>query len=276
MEKTKTEKTKISRIRKIVLFLAVTAAALVFAAGVNAASYKNQWINANGRYYYYNAKGNMLTGIHKLRNGKKYYFDSEGRQRTGWIQHNGRYYFFRVSNGAGGYLLRKRTINGIRVNALGRAIYDSRGAQKLRIMVQANNELFAQCNADTTKPQKRWIMFEYTKNHYTVSTMPDYTGYHDWDMMYAEFMLTRGYGDCYAFAATYGYFLNAIGYADPLVVASGGHAWAELYGYFYDPNWATEIGSEKCFCVLASLSGISGRPDWASNRAYIKHLNTMD
>ena len=234
----------------------------------------NKWVKSNGRYYYYNSKGQMLTGIRKIK-GKKYYFDSEGRQRTGWINHNGRYYFFKIANGSKGSMVTNRVVNGIKLNSLGRAIYDSRGKSKLVVMVKANEELFAQTNADMKMSTKRWVMFEYTKNHYTVSSMPEYGDYYDWDIAYADFMLFRGYGDCYAFAAVYGYFLNAIGYADPLVVASGGHAWAEVKGYFFDPNWATVIGSYMCYCVPSYLSGASGRPDWARNRAYIKHLNTL-
>ena len=259
--------------KRILMFALVLTAVFAFTAAAKAENYRNTWVNKDGRYYYYNSKGVKLTGIRKVK-GKKYFFDSKGRQRTGWVKHNGRYYFFKISNGANGKMVRNKTVNGIRLNALGRAVTDSRGLAKLRVMVRANEELFAQTNANMKMSTKRWIMFEYTKNHYTVSSMPEYGDYYDWDIMYADFMLFRGYGDCYAFAAVFGYFCNAIGY-DTYVVASGGHAWTEVKGYYFDSNWATVIGSDMCYCVPGYLSGVNGRPDWANNRLYIKDLNVL-
>ncbi len=259
--------------RRVLTLILILTAVFVFATSA-AAGYKNKWVNKDGRYYYYNSKGVKLTGIRKIK-GQKYYFDSEGRQRTGWINYKGRYYFFNIANGAKGKIVTNRKVNGIRLNSLGRAVYDSRGLSKLRVMVKANEMVFSQTNANQKMATKRWIMFQFIQDYYTVSAMPEYGDYYDWDIMYADFMLFRGYGDCYAYAAVYGYFCNAIGYQDTLVVGSGGHAWTEVKGYFFDSNWATVIGSDMCYCVPAYLSGVSGRPDWANNRANIKHLNTL-
>lgn len=215
-----------------------------------------------------------MWGIHTI-NGQKYYFNNSRNQQTGWVKYKNDYYFFRQKRKAGGYMLKNTKIDGVSLGADGKAVISSTAVQrKLNVMVKAAQIVNSLTNPDQKMCTKRKIMFEYTKTHYTVSAIPDlFTGVSDWDVAYAEWMLNRGYGDCYAFAGAFAYFVNAIGYANPVMAGSGGHAWVEQKGLYYDPNWATEIGSAACYAVPRALSGVDGRPDWANNGRDKKNID---
>ncbi len=243
-------------------------------AGVQAKSLKNKWVHVGSQYKFYNKYEKPMWGIHTI-NGKQYYFNNKRNQETGWVKYKDGYYFFRQKRKSGGYMLTNTKVDGVSLGADGKAVISSSAVQrKLNVMVKAAQVVNSLTNPDQKMCTKRRIMFEYTKTHYTVSAIPDlFTGVSDWDVAYAEWMLSRGYGDCYAFAGVFAYFVNAIGYANPLMVGSGGHAWVEQKGLFYDPNWATEIGSEACYAVPRALSGVNGRPDWANNGTYKKNID---
>ena len=62
----------------------------------------------------------------------------------------------------------------------------------------------------------------------------------NWDISGAEQMLLRKsyggmYGNCYLFAASFGYMANAVGYSDVQVCAYYGHGWVSVNGVIYDP-----------------------------------------
>ena len=257
------------------LIIMVLTLMLVPAAARNAqAAVKNKWVHTGNQYKYYNKDGKAMWGIHTI-GDKKYYFNNSRNQQTGWVKYNGAYYFFRQKRKASGYMLTNTRVDGVQLGADGKAVVSSQAVQrKLEVMVKAASVVNSQTNPDQKSCIKRKIMFEYTKNHYTVSAIADlFTGVSDWDVAYAEWMLNRGYGDCYGFAGVFAYFLNAIGYSNSTMACSGGHAWVEQKGLFYDPNWATEIGSAACYAVPRALSGVNGRPDWANNGTYKKNVD---
>ena len=263
--------------RKLLVLFAVLLVSISCACAVQAASKqakrRNKWVKTAYNCYYFDRNGKRVrNGIHKI--GKRsYYFNSSGAQRTGWRYINGKYYYFRRKNGKNGYLVTNSRVDGIYVDGAGVAQPSSRGLDKLDVMARATLIVDSHTRAVMSMTEKKRKMFLYTVNHYSVGTTPDLTGERDWDLAYADWMMSREYGDCYAFAGVFAYFLKAIGYPDPLMVASGGHAWTELNGRFYDSNWARVIGVDKTFDVPAYLSGTDGRPDWASNRRDIWHTN---
>ena len=265
-----------SRKRLLLLFLMLLVSiscALAVQAAPKQAKHRKKWVKTAYNYYYYNKQGKKLrNGIHKI-GSRSYYFNSSGAQRTGWRYVDGEYYYFRRKNGKNGYLVTNSMVDGIYVNGKGAARPSSRGRDKLDVIARATLIVDQHTRATMSMTEKKRQMFLYTVNHYSVGTTPNLTGERDWDLAYADWMMSRGYGDCYAYAGVYAYFLKAIGYPDPLMVASGGHAWTELNGRFYDSNWARVIGVEKTFNVPAYLSGKDGRPDWAPNRVDIWHTN---
>ena len=233
---------------------------------------KKGWVYENGSYKYYK-DGAALKGVQQI--GKKTYdFASNGAQRTGWQVIGGKYHYFRLKNKSKGYQVCGQFMDGIYLDAKGVAQADSTAARrKLALMAECQQLVQHVCSPSMSKSAKRRALFFYMMGNFTVRAIPDLTRRSDYDVAYAQWLLDSGAGDCYCFGALYAYLLNAIGYTNPLFVASGGHAWSEVGGKVYDPNWATVIGFEKCFGVPAYLSGVDGRPKWAQNRVYIFSVN---
>ena len=51
------------------------------------------WMTKDGKTYYFDEKGYMLTGLRTIEDGT-YFFDADGVLSTGWQQQDGKYYFF--------------------------------------------------------------------------------------------------------------------------------------------------------------------------------------
>ena len=236
---------------------------------------KAKWIHTGGHYYYQNNRGIRVRGTFKTINNKTYFFDKSGIQRTGWRYYRGNYYYFQRKNGRHGYMLKNTIMDGVKLGSDGMAILKSdRAYRKVNVIARATRLVDSLTTEDMNMPEKKQMMFRYVRTSMKVSVTPDLTKYNeDWDVAYAEWMLDHRAGDCYAFGAVYAYILKAIGYEDPMMVASGGHAWAEMKERVYDPNWATVIGPDLTYNVPYNESGTQGRPDWVHNRVYILHVN---
>lgn len=58
----------------------------------------NKWVYKDGKYYYYDSNGNIYKGWLDL-DGKRYYLDkTTGVMKTGWLKENNKWYYFK-SNG---------------------------------------------------------------------------------------------------------------------------------------------------------------------------------
>ena len=246
-------------IRGLLALLAV----LLLALPAGAATKKNTFVKSGKKYYYYNSKGKKAKGLTTV--GKKtYYFDSNGVQRVGWRVIDGRYYFFTIKNGKKGCMVKSSKVDGITLNSKGVATGGSEAARKLWVLAKAQSIVDSQTQPADTKANKRLIMYVYTKNRYKNIIIPNLFTSGSWDVPYAEWLYTRGTGDCYAYAAGYAYFLNAIGYNSVYVEHSGNHAWVSRKGYYFDPHWDMTYKTMLCYNVKASLSGVGKRPDWSS------------
>lgn len=106
--------------------------------GQASSSSSGTWKTIKGRHYYYNARGKKVKG--KVKIGSRYYFfDKNGIQRYGWKKIKNNYYFFRISTGTtGAYMLTSTTINGIALDASGRASKSGSNLRKLKLMTEAN------------------------------------------------------------------------------------------------------------------------------------------
>ena len=228
-----------------------------------------KWVRKNGYYYYYRNKKKLKNGIFRI-GQKKYCFDKKGRQRTGWRKIGKYKYYFSIRNGKNGYMLAGRKVDGVALKKNGRAApKGERARKKLPILIKVQQMTDKIVKPTMSKSKKLKICFEYVKNHFSGYDIHD-LGHmrQNWELEYAAFMLNNGFGDCYCYAATFAYFANAIGYSHVMSVNSGGHGWTEINGKFYDPNWANVIGTDKCYAVPASLSGVAGRPKWGSYGLY--------
>ena len=231
---------------------------------------KGRWVKKKGYYYYCKANGKKLKkGIHEI-GGKKYYFDKKGRQRTGWRKVNGHTYFFRLKNGKGGYMIKGKKVNGIRLKKSGRASpQGERARQKLSLLLEVQKITDGIGKPTTPKDKRLKSCYKYIKRHYNAGIVPALGQTEgNWDLNYLQYMLDHGYGDCLCFATIFAYCATAIGYRNVLCVNNTKHCWAEIEKKFYDPHWDKCLGVD-CYGCPASLSGVDGRPHWVDGRFII-------
>lgn len=231
------------------LWICVLFLLILTAVPVSAAEKKNSWYVKNGRYYYYNAKGELSKGTKKI-NGKYYYFNCNGRQRNGWIVSKGNYYFYKNSAGKGGYRLDSTTVNGIQLQKNGQAVVTNQNKTKLRLLVKAN--IYAYLNSDLTMSMEQRLKKCFNKMVYGVH----YRNIHsfrlssNWAEYYAAYVLDHNYGDCYCAGSAFAFVATAIGFKNVYAVSSGGHGWCVIGEKAYDPNWARMTGRTEHYFGL--------------------------
>lgn len=58
---------------------------------------KYGWISQDGKFYYYDSTGQMVTGWQTDipgREGRWFYFGTDGAMNTGWVEIDGTWYYF--------------------------------------------------------------------------------------------------------------------------------------------------------------------------------------
>lgn len=241
--------------------------------GQASSSSSGTWKTIKGRHYYYNARGKKIKG--KVKIGSRYYFfDKNGIQRYGWKKIKNNYYFFRISTETtGAYMLTSTTINGIALDASGRASKSGSNLRKLKLMTEANNIVEKISRPGMNKMQRLRASFDYVKKQYTYYCWREFRNTQDWEKDFAEDMFFRGgRGDCVSYAAAFAYLANAVGMKKVYVICSGGHGWAEIGGKVYDPDWALVSSVDSYFAMSYDLSGVNGRPMYRGNRLYVKKI----
>lgn len=241
--------------------------------GQASSSSSGTWKTIKGRHYYYNARGKKVKG--KVKIGSRYYFfDKNGIQHYGWKKIKNNYYFFRISTGTtGAYMLTSTTINGIALDASGRASKSGSNLRKLKLMTEANNIVEKISRPGMNKMQRLRASFDYVKKQYTYYCWREFRNTQDWEKDFAEDMFFRGgRGDCVSYAAAFAYLANAVGMKKVYVICSGGHGWAEIGGKVYDPDWALVSSVDSYFAMSYDLSGVNGRPMYRGNRLYVKKV----
>lgn len=241
--------------------------------GQASSSSSGTWKTTKGRHYYYNARGKKVKG--KVKIGSRYYFfDKNGIQRYGWKKIKNNYYFFRISTGTtGAYMLTSTTINGIALDASGRASKSGSNLRKLKLMTEANKIVEKISRPGMNKMQRLRASFDYVKKQYTYYCWREFRNTQDWEKDFAEDMFFRGgRGDCVSYAAAFAYLANALGMKKVYVICSGGHGWAEIGGKVYDPDWALVSSVDSYFAMSYDLSGVNGRPMYRGNRLYVKKI----
>lgn len=231
----------------------------------------NQWLEKNGRCYYYGKYGQKVTGRKEL-GGKTYYFDKEGRQRTGWLNIGEDYFFYNIAKGADGYLVTNEIINQIEIDASGKAKVEGSGQTRAHILARCNHILFENTDWTMTRSEalkKLFVGFAQGKS-IVYKNIGGFKNQDGWPEAYAMVYLKHGYGDCYTVGCVYAYLAAALGCKEVYAQSSGGHGWCSIEGKYYDPNWAF-WGTENIddgFAAPEELSGRGGRPNWKSAAAY--------
>ena len=212
------------------------------------------------------------SGTWKTIKGRHYYYNARGKKIKGKIKNN--YYFFRISTGTtGAYMLTSTTINGIALDASGRASKSGSNLRKLKLMTEANKIVEKISRPGMNKMQRLRASFDYVKKQYTYYCWREFRNTQDWEKDFAEDMFFRGgRGDCVSYAAAFAYLANAVGMKKVYVICSGGHGWAEIGGKVYDPDWALVSSVDSYFAMSYDLSGVNGRPMYRGNRLYVKKV----
>ncbi len=251
-----------------------SATAETEASGTTAAKKKSgkvsKWYTAkSGNVYYYDENGKKLkNGKYKI-NGKYYYFDSKGIQRTGWQKIGSSYYYFRIAKRKNGYMVTSKTVNGITLKKNGKAALNSYSKRKLPILYKANVIMRSVTKNSDTKAQKLKKVFEYTKTHYKYASIGSFVGGENWDLYYAERSFINGAitADCHNYGVIFAYLANAVGYKAS-AVSSGGHGWAEIGNYVYDPSWSLTDKTHNYFGMPYGTTG-TNVPNYAKGRFYV-------
>ncbi len=234
--------------------------------------YKGWVQKTNGRIYYYEASGRKARSKRKLLGRKLYYFDANGRQHVGWIKIKDHYCYYNLERGKNGFLVKNKTVNGIKIDGNGYAVDN---LDKVRLLAEANRIAFNLTNFNMTLREKNKACFLYIKDNTNWRNLKGFrTENKDWDMFYAEYALFKNTGDCYSGGCAFAYMAAAVGNENVYAESSGGHGWCTINDRFYDPNWSwAQKNFDDYFDVPESLSGKSGRPSWAKHRLYKKRID---
>ncbi|MCD7834502.1 MAG: hypothetical protein LUH00_11045 [Lachnospiraceae bacterium] len=263
---------KRENILRLLLGVMIAATLMILASSTVMAATKRKsvWYTSERQnYYYFDKTGHKLKdGKYKIK-GKYYYFDEKGRQRTGWQKIGDSYYYFNIANKKKGYMLTSTTVNGIHLGADGKAEITSYSKEKLPILYQANVLMRSITKPRDTKEEKLKKCFEWIKSNLKYCNIGSFHKQSDWDIYYAKRIFISGYvtADCYTCGVVFAYLANAVGYSVN-AVSSGGHGWAEIGNYVYDPNWSVADKTHNYFGMPYGTTG-KNVPNYAKNRYYV-------
>ena len=190
---------------------------------------KTGWYTKKGHIWYFTKKGKKVTGWKKIK-GKKYYFRTSGKYRgtavTGWMKQGKAWYYF----GRKGVYHPEKSANANRYS-------DKTGSAKQKTIRRAKAIVSKITNSKMSKAQKLRVCFDYVMKTYTGRRprTPHYCGT-DWPVVYANDMFLDGSGNCFSYAAAFGYLAKACGYTNVYCCNSTGHGWTEINGLIYDPE----------------------------------------
>lgn len=212
--------------------------------------------------------GVKQAGGIKTIDGKRYYFDKKGIQRTGWKKVGGSYYYFAIGHKAKGAMVTSKVINGVKLGKDGRAVLNSESKAELNILVKATKFVEATTKPLDSKATKLKKCFYKLKDDYRERSLRRLKITSGWHRAYALDIFDRKMGDCHAYGAAFAYVANAIGCKQCAIVCSGGHSWSEVDGKVYDVEWSKHRATDY-FAFPYSKSGTNGAPRYRSSRAHV-------
>lgn len=228
-----------------------------------------KWKARDGYVYYVKANGKRATGLVTIKN-KTYLFDEAGRQKTGWQFYKGSYRYFKIANRAAGRMMKNRIINGIELQANGKAKLTQTGREELDVLIKAQQLAEELTTPMQTREEKLRRGFDWMRYECVERGLHGFSSFPGWHRMFANDILDLRTGSCFSYGAAFAYYANAIGYKSCRIVASGGHGWAEIGGLVYDIEWSRVTGRDY-FAFPYGQSG-GGSPNYASNRTYVVQI----
>ena len=194
------------------------------------------WEEKDGLKYYYD--GDLSKGIKEI-DGKSYFFDENGVNQTGWQEVDGAYYCFDRIDGT---LVTNGQVDGINVDASGKAEQSDYNEYKIETMMTAHKIMLEQTLPTDTMEQKRlklfnWEMYEHGYHRWRLLS-DIYETSPDWEITFANDIFERGSGCCVADSCAAAFLIREIGYTDIYICHDTSHCWFTVGGKLYDPLFA--------------------------------------
>lgn len=196
---------------------------------------KNCWERIGGRLYSFDASGYM-------RSGGWYYLTGRGAMATGWLQLGDDWYYL----GSDGAMYANRWYGNYYLTADGTWDPDREGDQLDTLLQQVIDQVTTQAMSQEGKLR---ACYDYVVNTFSYERKYNFSNAAGWQRQYALEMLTKGRGNCYNFAATFGCLAEKLGYSNVRTIAgmtgkAGGgwspHSWVEIdmngTTYIFDPE----------------------------------------
>ena len=149
----------------------------------------------------------------------------------GWKRIKGKYYFLHNSKG---YMLKNKKINLIQLSKKGPAKITKSNKEHMQTIMRAQAIYEKITKPNMSKKQKLKKCFDFALKYVQSSRRLWSKAYPYWYVDFANDMFVYGRGNCFSYAAAFGYLANACGYKDVYIISSGGHGWCEIGGYVYD------------------------------------------
>lgn len=226
---------------------------------------KNKWLTIKKKRYYFKADGTAAIGGNKI--GKYIYvFDLQGRlikpskskivtvgKTSYYVNKKGQAYkgFFKIGKrlyrgDSKGRLTKNKTVSNITFNSKGYANNDINAKLKMKLM-SIMSKITIQGMSKSKKLYACWRYLTSGGRFYYSTYWPDFDQ-EGWQQALAYRMLTKGCGDCYAFACTFAAMAKELGYKPYVILgrvpgtrdgAADGmtsHGWVMIGGRYYDPE----------------------------------------
>ena len=221
---------------------------LLFEAAWHYAESRGEWKQIDGKWYYYE-NGTALRYWQQI-DGKWYHFNAGGAMDTGWRKIGSEWYYFKDS----GVMADDEcvTVSGKRYAFAAGGAW--RGEQNATFFAAYD---YAQqfIKPGMTKAQKLRACFDGLSGFNEKNPwIPHYKGY-DWPQKYADYFFANDAGNCFGFAAAFGYLAKAVGYENVYCCNSGGHGWVEIDGLVYDAEWTRHASGNYFGRSLSETGG---------------------
>lgn len=258
---------------------------IVFAYGDGTYA-QNTWISVNDVNFYVGSDGYVLYGFQTI-DGKLYYLPADGIIETGWHEYEGKVCYVTTD----GSLAVNTTVEGAVIGADGAAVSPSTepGTAPYGTLVVMNDtkdqafynqvqSIIAACTTDDmTQEEKLRACYDWIINNVSYKRTYE-TPSGDWTASYAAEVYNTGRGNCYRYAAAFGYLAKALGYdvivrTGQISAARGGvtpHAWDVITidgtEYIFDSEMADAEGTpdsywKKTFDAYP-VKPLIGENDW--------------
>ena len=199
---------------------------IYFKNGLSTSGYKT--VNGVKLYYVNGSPANGLIPV----SADTYYFKN-GIMQQGWQAANGEYYHFDRTNGK---LIKNTTVDGIKVDADGKAQKTTYNIEKIKTFMKARAIMLRETKPDDTVEEKklkcfRWVMKCPYRQYRQVGASMKYSG---WEMKFANDIFDNGNGCCGSTTGAFAFLAVECGCKDVYFcddgVSTGGHAWVIMEG----------------------------------------------